>query len=157
MGHRTGAMTAIGILNIVFGALGAVLSTLMVLGAGFMAAAGASSVSEHGNRLAFGGGIVMVIALVALAVSVMLLASGIGVLKVAPWGRTLSIVCGILGTLVHGASLATSHSSMTTLVALGYSVFLVVMCFTPGWRAAFGLFDEAPDLEERQHQGRRAA
>jgi hypothetical protein len=152
-------MTAIGILNIVFGALGAVAGALMVLGAGVLTATGASSVSEEGNMLALGGGILMIIAVVALGVSVMLLASGIGILKVAPWGRTLSIICGVLGMLVHGASLATSSFSITSAAALGYSVLLAVMCFTPAWRAAFSgsAGDEAGDYEDHQSQTRRAA
>jgi hypothetical protein len=152
-------MTAIGILNIVFGALGTLIFSLMVLGAGFLTAAGASSTTEEAGMLAMGGGILMLIGVVGLAINLMLLASGIGVLKVAPWGRMLSIIYGGLGLVVYGGSLATAEFSITTVVALGYCVLLLALCFTPGWRAAFsGSAGEATDdVEEHHGQHRRAA
>ncbi len=159
MRHRTGSMTAFGILNIVFGALGTLMFSLMVLGAGVLTAAGASSTTEEGNMLAMGGGILMLVGVVGLAINVMLLASGIGVLKVARWGRTLSIIYGGLGLGLYGWSLATSEFSITTVVALGYCVVLLALCFSPGWRAAFsGSAGDAMEDEEHHHgQSRRAA
>lgn len=159
MRNRTGSMTAMGILNIVFGALGTLVFSLMMLGAGILTAAGTSSTTEEGGMLAMGGGILMLIGVVGLAINVMLLASGIGVLKVAPWGRKLSIIYGGLGLVVYGGSLATAEFSITTVVALGYCVLLLALCFTPGWRAAFSgsAGGEATDTEEHDGQHRRAA
>ncbi len=158
MGHRTGSMTAIGILNIVFGALGTLIFSLMVLGAGFLTAAGATSTTEEGGMLAMGGGILMLIGVGGLAINVMLLASGIGVLKVAPWGRTMSIIYGGLGLVVYGGSLAFAEFSITTVVALGYCLVLLALCFSSGWRAAFsGSAGNAMDGAEHDRQSRRAA
>ncbi len=158
MGHRTGSMTAFGIMNIVFGALGTLMFALMVLGAGLLTAAGTSTTTEEGGMLAMGGGILMLIGVVGLAINVMLLAAGIGVLKVAPWGRTLSIIYGGLGLVVYGGSLVTAEFSATTVAALGYCVILLALCFSSGWKAAFSgsSAGNAMDAEE-QGQSRRAA
>ncbi|MHC4141176.1 MAG: hypothetical protein ACYSUF_04580 [Planctomycetota bacterium] len=52
-------MTAIGILNIAFGALFSLVFLLMALGAGFMAAAGNAIGGEDGAAVAAGGGFLM--------------------------------------------------------------------------------------------------
>jgi hypothetical protein len=136
--QRTSAMTAIGVLNIVFGSLFSLVFLLMILGAGFMAAAGTAMGGQEGAAVAAGGGFLMLIGIAAFAVNLMLLISGFGVLKVAPWGRTLSIAAGGLGVVVYGASLIGSDFSIPVLAALAYCVVLVGMFFTPSWKATFG-------------------
>jgi hypothetical protein len=135
--QRTGTMTTIGILNLVFGALFSLVFLLMILGAGFMAAAGTAMGGEKGAEVAAGGGFLMLIGIAAFAVNLMLFISGIGVLKMAPWGRSLSIAAGGLGIVVYGASLVGSDFSIPVLAALAYCVVLISMFFTPSWKATF--------------------
>ena len=126
--QRTGGMTTIGILNIIFGALFSLVFLLMILGAGFMAAAGSAMGGEEGAAVAAGGGFLMLIGIAAFAINLMLFISGIGVLKLAPWGRTLSIACGGLGVVVYGASI----------------VILISLFFTPSWKATFCSGEQLP-------------
>ncbi len=84
--HRTGGMTTIGILNIIFGTLFSLVFLLMILGAGFMAAAGSAMGGEDGAAVAAGGGFLMLVGIAAFAINLMLFISGIGVLKVASVG-----------------------------------------------------------------------
>jgi hypothetical protein len=130
-------MTTIGILNIIFGALFSLVFLLMILGAGFMAAAGTAMGGEEGAAVAAGGGFLMLIGIAAFAINLMLFISGIGVLKVAPWGRTLSIAYGGLGIVVYGAWLIGGDFSIPMLAALAYCVILIGTFFTPSWKAAF--------------------
>ncbi|MHC4965945.1 MAG: hypothetical protein ACYTGE_13635, partial [Planctomycetota bacterium] len=123
--QRTGGMTTIGILNIVFGALFSLVFLLMILGAGFMAAAGSAMGGEEGAAVAAGGGFLMLIGIAAFAINLMLFISGIGVLKLAPWGRTLSIACGGLGVVVYGVSIVGGDFSIPMLASLAYCVILV--------------------------------
>jgi hypothetical protein len=137
-------MTAIGILNIVFGALFSLVFLLMILGAGFMAAAGSAMGGDEGAAVAAGGGFLMLIGIAAFAVNLMLFISGIGVLKLAPWGRTLSIACGGLGVVVYGASLVGGDFSYPMLAALAYCVILIGLFFTPAWKATFCSGEQMP-------------
>ena len=66
----------------------------------------------------------------------LLLISGIGILKVASWGRTLSVSSAALGIICYGADLFLSGPGLFTAFLI-YCVVLMVMFFTPGWRAAF--------------------
>ncbi len=136
-------MTAIGVLNIIFGALYGLVGLLMVLGGGFMAGGGAMMSTEGsaeagamGGGMAALGGFVMLIGIGALAINLLLLIGGIGVLKVAPWGRTLSIAYGVLGLLIYGA-LMTGGVHAFNLIAMGYCLVLLLLFFKPTWKAAF--------------------
>lgn len=131
-------MTAIGVLNIIFGALGTLVCTLMVLGAGLLAAGGASMGGNEGTAAATAGGLMLLIGIGALACNLLLFISGIGVLKLAPWGRSLGIAYGILGIVIYGATLATGGLSLFNVAFLGYSVLLLALFFRPAWKAAFG-------------------
>ncbi|MHC4102855.1 MAG: hypothetical protein ACYS15_18220 [Planctomycetota bacterium] len=130
-------MTTIGILNIIFGTLFSLVFLLMILGAGFMAAAGSAMGGEDGAAVAAGGGFLMLVGIAAFAINLMLFISGIGVLKVAPWGRSLSVACGGLGVIVYSASLVAGGFSIPMLGMLAYSVVLIGLFFTPKWKTAF--------------------
>ena len=141
--QRTGGMTAIGILNIVLGAIGSLLSLLVVLGGGLLAAGGAAASSSGdtsgaGGAMAAGGGLIAIMGLVGLACWGMMCFSGIGVLKLAPWGRTLSMVCGGFIAALMVLSMVTSgtFSIMNTLF-MCYGAMLVYMCMRPEWKQAF--------------------
>ena len=135
--HRTGGMTTIGILNIAFGALFSLVFLLMALGAGFMAAAGNAIGGEDGAAVAAGGGFLMFVGIAAFAVNLMLFMGGIGVLKVAPWGRTLSLACGALGVVVYVALIIGNSVSIPYLGMLAYSFLLVGLFFMENWKNTY--------------------
>ena len=135
--HRTSGMTTIGILNIAFGALFCLVFVFMILSAGFIAAAGTAIGGEDGAAVAARGGFQMFVGIAAFAVNLMLFISGVGVLKVAPWGRTLSVACGGLGVVVYTALLIGNSLWSPYPGMLAYSVVLIGLCFTPAWKATF--------------------
>ena len=73
----------------------------------------------------------------AFAVNLMLFMGGIGVLKVAPWGRTLSLACGALGVVVYVALIIGNSVSIPYLGMLAYSFLLVGLFFTENWKNTF--------------------
>lgn len=143
---RTTGMTVIGILNIVFGSLGSLMMVFVVLLGGLFAAGGAQLAGDGtaegqgvGAMAAAGGGLVMLIGLIGLACWMLLLVSGIGILKVAPWGRKLAIVCGVGGIALQALSLVTGgfDLNLMTIATVGYCGMLLYFCMTPPWKAAF--------------------
>jgi hypothetical protein len=130
-------MTMIGILNIAFGTLFSLVFLLMALGAGFMAAAGNAIGGEDGAAVAAGGGFLMFVGIAAFAINLMLFMAGIGVLQVAPWGRTLSLACGALGVVVYVALIIGNSVSIPYLGMLAYSFVLVGLFFTESWKKTF--------------------
>ncbi len=144
MGHkRTGGMTAIGVLNIVFGSLGALFALLIVLGGGIVAALGAGAEAEFGADAqgaaaasATLGGIVILVGLVALIANAVLAISGIGVLGLKPWGRKLAMICGGAWAVLNILTLFSGFN----LLNLGFAVYggtLVWLFLKPEWKAAF--------------------
>jgi hypothetical protein len=136
-------MTAIGVLNIIFGTIGALLSLLVVLGGGLLAAGGAAmeagaggEAEGMGTMAAAGGGLIMIIGVVALIAWGALAVSGIGVLKLAPWGRMLTIVCGVALVLLNVISLMQGFSVMNVIFA-AYGGLLVGLFMKADWKAAF--------------------
>lgn len=141
--QRSGGMTTVGVLNIVFGAIGALFSFLLIVGAGFLAAGSAAMVAEGGAEFqgvaeagAAFGGIVMLVAFIALIANVVLVTSGIGVLKMKPWGRKLAIFCGGAIALLNMLSLIGGFSIFNIGLAV-YGGILVWLFNKPEWKAAF--------------------
>jgi hypothetical protein len=137
--QRNGGMTTIGVLNIVLGAIGSLMALLVVVGGGFLAAAGAadSSGSELGSAAAAGGGMLMILGLVGLLCWAMLAFSGIGVLKLAPWGRTLSMICGGVLVALNLFSMVNGGFSILSVAFMLYGGLLVGLFMQPQWKAAF--------------------
>ena len=141
---RTGGMTAIGVLNIVFGTIGTLLMVVVVLLGGLLAAGGAAMEAEAaaadaegmGTMVAAGGGIIAVMGIIGLLASAALAVSGIGVLKLAPWGRILTMVCG--GSICGLQVLSMLQGfSITSLLVAGYGAMLIGLFMKPEWKAAF--------------------
>lgn len=137
-------MTTMGILNIVFGAFGTLLSLLAILTGGLLAAVGTAVEAEMGaeaegmgSMAAAGGGLFMLIGLVSAVFCILLIVAGIGVLKVAPWGRKLCIVSGGGIVLLNLVSLFGSGFTLSTIIGIAYGGTLLVLCFTETWKKAF--------------------
>ena len=142
-------MTTIGVLSIILGSLGVLLALLVSLVGGLLAGAGSEMAGtgfvegeQFGTTVAMGGSIILLIGIATLGINLMLLISGVGVLKMAPWGRRLSISYGVLGILVFGVSLASQGFGLFNAAYMAYSVVLVAMFMTPGWKAAFSSVPE---------------
>ena len=136
---RTGGMTAVGVLNIVFGAIGALFAILIVLGGGMMAAMGAGMEAEFEGAAAGAagvGGIMAIAGIVAFGASAAMLFSGIGVLGLKPWGRKLAMICGGAWAVLNIITLFSGFN----LFNLGFAVYgglLVWLFLQPEWKAAF--------------------
>ncbi len=137
--RRTGGMTAVGVLNIVFGAIGALFAILIVLGGGMMAAMGAGMEAEFEGAAAGAagvGGIMAIAGIVAFGASAAMLFSGIGVLGLKPWGRKLAMICGGAWAVLNIITLFSGFN----LFNLGFAVYgglLVWLFLKPEWKAAF--------------------
>ncbi len=137
-------MTTMGILNIVFGAFGTLLSLMAIITGGLLAAFGTAVEAEMGAEAegmgaaaAAGGGLVMLIGLAFAVFCVMLIFAGIGVLKLKPWGRKLSMVCGGGFIFLNLFSLFGSGFTLSTIIGIAYGGTLLVLCFTESWKKAF--------------------
>ncbi len=154
---RTGGMTAVGVLNIVFGAIGALFAILIVLGGGMMAAMGAGMEAEFEGAAAGAagmGGIMAIVGIVAFGASAAMLFSGIGVLGLKPWGRKLAMVCGGAWAVLNIITLFGGFN----LFNLGFAVYgglLVWLFLQPDWKAAFsgqpgGAIEDVQTIDEFQ-------
>ncbi len=136
-------MTAVGVLNIVFGAIGALFAILIVLGGGMMAALGAGMEAEYGAEFdgaaastAGMGGIMALVGIIAFGACAAMVFSGIGVLGLKPWGRKLAMVCGGAWAVLNIITLFGGFNPLN----LGFAVYgglLVWLFLTPQWKAAF--------------------
>ena len=150
-------MTAVGVLNIVFGAIGALFAILIVLGGGMMAAMGAGMEAEFEGAAAGAagmGGIMAIVGIVAFGASAAMLFSGIGVLGLKPWGRKLAMVCGGAWAVLNIITLFGGFN----LFNLGFAVYgglLVWLFLQPDWKAAFsgqpgGAIEDVQTIDEFQ-------
>jgi len=78
----------------------------------------------------------VVMGIVAAIFGGLLVFSGIGVLKVAPWGRTLCIISGLGLFGLNGLSIL-GEFSFINLIMLAYGGLITVLCFTQDWRNRF--------------------
>lgn len=133
----------IGILNLVFGVVGALPWLLLLLGGGLLTALGGAFLgagsAPAGGALGLAGGMVMIIAVIGMALSVLLLASGVGILQLAPWGRTLGLVYAWASVLLQAWTLITSGfgSGLCSLLGLVYPIVLLVVLNRDDWKEAF--------------------
>ncbi|MHC4448324.1 MAG: hypothetical protein ACYSXF_11185, partial [Planctomycetota bacterium] len=100
-------MTTIGVVNIVLGVIGCLFSLLVLVGGGVLAAGGGEFAAQAGGDESFGmmaqgaGLMVVVIGFVGLITWLLTMISGIGVLMMRSWGRTLAMLCGAVLIVVN--------------------------------------------------------
>ena len=142
--QRTGGMTAIGVVNIVLGVIGCLFSLLILVGGGVLAAAGgdiaapAGSNESAGMMMAQGVGLLFVlIGLVSLVTWLLTMISGIGVLMMRSWGRTLAMVCGAVIIVVQVLSMISGSFGILSIGLLIYGGLLVGLFMKPSWKMAF--------------------
>ncbi len=141
--QRTGGMTAIGVVNIVLGGIGCLISLLILVGGGVLAAGGGEFAAQAGGDESFGmmaqgaGLLVVVIGLVFLVTYLLTMISGIGVLMMRSWGRTLAMVCGAVIIVVQVLSMISGGFGILPLTILIYGGLLVGLFMKPSWKMAF--------------------
>ena len=153
--QRTGGMTAIAALNIILGGIGILNGLQLLLGALYLM----SELSRLGvfsipiARLAF--------ALLILATGVVGLIAGIGILRLRPWARALSLMYGgllilsavfsylavpIIATIgtydigsidAGGMARLILFSAIYVLFPVPYSLVLCVVFYKPAWKTTF--------------------
>lgn len=129
-GKRPGGLTALAVLNFVFGGLGAIglLALFALLGAAETASGGevSSAISD-----APGSGMVMVNLLLGIATVVLMITSGIGYLGQKRFlGRTLGnayAVCSLASTAI---GISVSGFTIMTIVGLIYPVLTLALINT---------------------------
>jgi hypothetical protein len=132
MAHeRTKGMTIVGYLNMGIGALFALIGSLMAFaGSGFMSYSSAKAAGTPGD-------FIMLIGVATAAINLMLLAAGLGVMKMALWGRSLSLAYGAMGVVVYSAAIIGAGFDPFFTAALVYCIALVSLFFRPAWKSAF--------------------
>lgn len=137
---------AIGVLNIVFGVIGLVFGLLILMGGAFLAALGGMvgasgpDTAPVGGIMSAGGVFTVLLALGFIAVNALGIAGGVGILKMAPWGRSLSLIYAWIAVALNVVQLLLTGFSATlcSLVGIIYPVVLLVLLNQPDWKAAFG-------------------
>ena len=164
--HRTGGMTAIAVLNIIFGGLGILNGLFNVLG--FLALMyqllrlGVFEIPVA--RVAF--------SVLTLATGIVGLIAGIGMFALRPWARPLSLVYGgllilscvfsffivpILASIgsynigsidAYGLARLILFSIIYVVLPVPYALLLCVVFYKPAWKAAFAKgFAIPPELK----------
>lgn len=139
-------------LNIVLGSLTCVGSLISICSGGIVAALG--SAAEHDLNGASGhaamvGGAMLLFGLFGLLFGAGLLTSGIGVWRLRPWGRSLSLAAATLGIVyTAGQAFILNSFGISGLIGLAYPVVLVLTFMTPAWRRAFIDLPEIPEAHD---------
>jgi uncharacterized membrane protein (DUF2068 family) len=126
--QRPGGVTLIAVLDFIFAGLCVILALLFFAGGSFLSSFFSAAGAEGGGLL---GGAVAVIGVVFLLIAGLLLATGIGLLKLAAWARILAIVLAAIHLLltikglVSGMQMMTSTSWAVTILFLAYDAWVI--------------------------------
>jgi hypothetical protein len=118
-------------MNLGIGALFSLIGSLMAFaGGGFMAYSSAKAAGTPGD-------FIMLIGVATACINVMLMASGLGVIKLAAWGRSLSLAYGAMGVVVYSAAIIGAGFDPFFTAGLVYCAALISLFFRPTWKEAF--------------------
>jgi hypothetical protein len=159
---RTGGMITIGVLNLIFGGFRTLGALLTILAGGGIAALGAAASHNggEGGQVAAAGGAIIGFGVFSLIIGATLFVAGIGVLRVAPWGRTLSLAAASLAVVsTLGQAVFMDAFGIGTFIGLIYPGVLFFLFFQPDWKVAFSgdLAPAATISEQTQDDFRQAA
>jgi hypothetical protein len=145
--QRSSGMTAVGVLNIIFGLLGGAAAGLAFAG-GAMLASGAISSDEVQSSLTSGeAAIVTGLAGVLVLLFIVLFSAGIGVLRLAPSGRVLSLFYAWAALALVAVRAALNGPDLDTITSSIYPIVLIVLFSRPRWKAAFSGRAPEPEFE----------
>jgi hypothetical protein len=125
--NKNVAVTAVGLITLLFGFGYAASGGLLIFGGAFLVAQPEDPVWGFHHLGRFIGYVAVVIGILMLLLSVLGIFAGVGVLLRKPWGRILGIILAVLATL-HGTNLVISlgfsaNAESKTGVVLGIISF----------------------------------
>lgn len=140
----SGAVTAVMILNYVFGGLNLICGGLVTVSGGLLATLIGSAAQQDPNVNAeeaavvggIVGGVAVAIGVVIIIFALPLLIAGYGVGKRAQWGRTLTIVLGFISAALAVLSVLTSNPC-GAIFDLAYAITVLVILFNARYAAEF--------------------
>ncbi len=135
-GKRPGGLTALAVLNVVFGGLGALAVLGMIALVGVVA--GAANIATDGEagelmvEAGLSGGMLMVTIVLMAASCALLIVSGVGYLKQKRvLGRTMGTLYGILALLGTAIGIAGGQGfELATIIGLVYPVLTLILINT---------------------------
>lgn len=140
---RTSGMTALGIVNIVFGALGT-LGGIAIMGvAGLMTASAGTLAAENPGmggieEVATSGGLIFAIMGAGLALMWFLaFVGGIGILRLSTWARPVNIIAGTMLLVLGLYNLVLEGAIISGMISAGYGAVIAACFFSGTWKHAF--------------------
>ncbi len=130
---RPGSVTAVAIIQLVFGVIGALFSLLGILGGALFGSA-LSNVSEHAEDpqaaaafAAIGGGVILVLSVIGLLTSALSILFSIGLLQLKTWGWIGSLIIQGIGLLSNLAQVVGGNFlSAIGLIVGGVIIFILL-------------------------------
>jgi hypothetical protein len=142
----SGAVTAVGVVNLVLGGLDILAGILVMVGGAAFLGLGAGAANQEGlteeqkkaiaGAGAMGAGLIAAIGVCIMIFGIPLILAGIGVLKRRNWGRILTIVLGFIAGLFGVLSLL-NHSFVGAVIYIAYCVFVLVVLFSSKFAKEF--------------------
>jgi hypothetical protein len=144
--HRPAGVTVIAVLDFIGGAACLILGLLAFAGGSMISSMFAQAGATGGGLAANIGAIIGVVFLVIAALAI---ATGVGLIKLAGWGRIIQIVLSVLGVIGQIRSftggLSGSQYALPVILLL-YYVWTIWYLFTPGVKQAFSGMQAAPQM-----------
>ncbi len=126
--RRTNGMKAVGVANIIIGAMFGLIGLLMaIVGGGFMPFSSA-------NAVGLAGEFVLICGVGTMLANVMLIVGGMGLLRVAAWARSLCIAHAVTAGVVYGTWLIGGELDMFFVAALMYAGVLTWLFYGTSWK-----------------------
>ncbi|MCP4847377.1 MAG: hypothetical protein GY899_05450 [Verrucomicrobiaceae bacterium] len=135
-GKRPGGLTALAVLNFVFGGLGAIgaLGMLALFGAANAATDGAAGelMSEGMSEAGLSGGMLMVTMVLAVVSSILLIISGVGYIKLKRGlGRNMGSLYGILALVGTAIGIVGGQPfGLSSIIGLIYPLLTLILVNT---------------------------
>lgn len=142
--ERSGAVTAVGVVNIIFGVLSLLCGLVIFLGASLIGIGGKAAAQNAmpnnpqgaqaaGGVMAMAGAMAAVFAVIFIVFAALYVFAGVGVLKRQQWGRVLTIVLASLsavGLVINVMQMAMGRGAFSFPVVSGFAVSAgyVILC-----------------------------
>jgi hypothetical protein len=143
--QRPTGVTVIAVLDFIFGALVAILGLLAFAGGSMLSGLFAGAGGGAGSGIAASIG--AIIGVVCLVFALLLILAGVGLIKLAGWGRITQIIIaalGVLGSIKNFTGGLSGSQYVLPVIFLLYYVWTIWYMFTPGVKQAFSGMQAAP-------------
>lgn len=132
-GKRPGGLTALAVLNFVFGGLGILFSIIAMAGVAALKHIAKSAADEVGAQINLPTGVIYLLLLLALAMGALLIVAGVGYLQQKRvMGKLLGTVYGVGAIVINVINLATGAQTFGVGLAIGliYPVLTLILLNT---------------------------